>query len=72
MIDVSICDSPSQLGCLVHWDTYNENYLNKEMPIYRNNICVNPITWKNDGALSDLADAKGAVYASGEFALDFT
>tara|TARA_Y100000746_G_scaffold121104_1_gene103778 strand:+ start:19 stop:528 length:510 start_codon:yes stop_codon:yes gene_type:complete len=71
MSDVSICDSPAQLGCLVHWDTYNENYLNKEMPIYRNNICVNPITWKNEGSLSDLDDARGAVYVSGEFALDF-
>jgi len=46
-------------------------FLNKEMPIYKNNICVNPITWKNEGTLSDLSDAKGAVYASGEFALDF-
>jgi enamine deaminase RidA (YjgF/YER057c/UK114 family) len=42
------------------------------MPIYNSNICVNPITWKNEGAISNLADAKGAVYVSGEFALDFT
>ena len=55
----------------MHWDTFNVTFLNKEMPIYKNNICVNPITWKNEGTLSDLSDAKGAVYASGEFALDF-
>jgi hypothetical protein len=72
MSEISICDSATQLGCLVHWDTYNVNYLNREMPIYKNNICVNPITWKNEGAISNLADAKGAVYVSGEFALDFT
>ena len=36
------------------------------------NICVNPITWKNEGSLSDLADAKGAVYVSGDFALEFS
>ena len=72
MNEISICDSPTQLGCLVHWDTYNVNYLNREMPIYKNNICVNPITWKNEGAISNLADAKGAVYVSGKFALDFT
>jgi enamine deaminase RidA (YjgF/YER057c/UK114 family) len=41
------------------------------MPIYKNNICVNPITWRNEGTLSDFSDAKGAVYVSGEFALDF-
>ena len=34
MSDVSICDSPAQLGCLVHWDTYNENYLNKDCLLY--------------------------------------
>ena len=72
MSDISICDSPSQLGCLVHWDTINVTYLNKDMPRYKNNICVNPITWKNEGSLSDLADSKGAVYVSGQFALDFT
>jgi hypothetical protein len=44
--------------------------LNKDMPRYKNNICVNPITWKNDGSLSNLSDAKGAVYVSGKFALD--
>ena len=72
MIDISICDSSTQLGCLVHWDTINVTQLNKDMPRYKNNICVNPITWKNDGSLSNLSDAKGAVYVSGEFALDLT
>ena len=72
MSDIAICDNPSQLGCLVHWDTINVTYLNKEMPRYKNNICVNPITWKNEGPLSDLVDSKGAVYVSGQFALDFT
>jgi len=56
----------------VHWDTINVTQLNKDMPLYANNICVNPITWKNEGPLSELADAKGAVYVSGEFALDFS
>jgi len=74
MSDISVCDSATQLGCLVHWDTINITHLNKSRMIsrYKNNICVNPITWKNDGPLSDLADSKGAVYVSGEFALDFS
>ena len=72
MSDISICDSSTQLGCLVHWDTINVTQLNKDMPRYKNNICVNPITWKNDGSLSNLSDAKGAVYVSGKFALDLT
>ena len=72
MNDLSVCESATQLGCLVHWDTINVTQLNKDMPLYANNICVNPITWKNEGPLSELADAKGAVYVSGEFALDFS
>ena len=40
------------------------------MSRYKNNICVNPITWKNDGSLSDLSDSKGAVYISGNYSLE--
>ena len=72
MTNISVCDSAEQLGCLVHWDTLSDSQLNKKMPLYENNICVNPITWKNEGALSDLSDAKGAVYTSGDFNLDFS
>ena len=72
MDDIVICDGPTQLGCLVHWDTINVKYINKNMPRFKNNICVNPITWKNEGPLSNLSDSKGAVYVSGNFALDLT
>ena len=72
MDDIVICDGPTQLGCLVHWDTINVKYINKNMPRFKNNICVNPITWKNEGPLSNLSDSKGALYVSGDFALDLT
>ena len=70
MNDISICDSPAELGCLVHWDTINVKYINMNMRRYKNNICVNPITWKNEGPLSNISESKGAVYVSGNFALD--
>tara|TARA_B110000003_G_scaffold50620_1_gene49671 strand:- start:2452 stop:3612 length:1161 start_codon:yes stop_codon:yes gene_type:complete len=73
MNDISVCDSAIQLGCLVHWDTMNMTHLNKKRMLrYKNNVCVNPITWRDEGPLSDLADAKGAVYISGQFAIDFS
>tara|TARA_B100001113_G_scaffold60516_1_gene45877 strand:- start:9658 stop:10815 length:1158 start_codon:yes stop_codon:yes gene_type:complete len=71
MNDIYICNSPTELGCLVHWDTINITLINREMPRFKNNICVNPITWKNKGSLSNLSDSKGAVYVSGNFAIDF-
>ena len=72
MVNIEVCESAEQVGCLVHWDTLNVTQINKEMPIYQNNICVNPITWKNEGSLSELKDAKGAVYVSGKFLLGFS
>ena len=72
MENIGVCDSAEQLGCLVHWDTMNVSQINKDMPLFTNNICVNPITWKNEGSLSELKDAKGAVYVSGEFILEFS
>ena len=48
----------------------NVTLINKDMSRYKNNICVNPITWKNDGSLSDLSDSKGAVYISGNYSLE--
>ena len=70
MNDIYICDGPTELGCLVHWDTINVTLINKDMPRFKNNICVNPITWKNEGSISNLADSKGAVHISGNFAID--
>lgn len=72
MKDIGVCDSADQLGCLVHWDTMNLAYIDKEMPLYQGNICVNPITWTNEGPMSDLVEAKGAVHISGDFALEFS
>ena len=72
MKNIGVCESAEQLGCLVHWDTMNVAQINKDLPVYSNNICVNPITWKNEGSLSELQDAKGAVQVSGEFNLEFS
>ena len=70
MSDIYICDGPKDLGCMVHWDTINVTHINKDMPRFKNNICVNPITWKNEGSLSSISDSKGAVYVTGNFAID--
>ena len=72
MDDIYICDGPTELGCLVHWDTINVTHINKDMPRFKNNICVNPITWKNEGPISNLTDSKGAVHISGNFVIDFS
>jgi len=72
MENIGVCESAEQIGCLVHWDTMNVAQINKDMPLYSNNICVNPISWKNEGSLSELQDAKGAVPVSGEFVLEFS
>lgn len=72
MSNITVCERAEQLGCLVHWDTINVTQLSTEMPTYKNSICVNPITWENEGGLSKLSDAKGSVYPTGDFALAFS
>ncbi len=72
LVDISICKNPVQLGCLVHWDTFNETYIDENLSMYKDNVCVNPISWKKEGALSNLNEAKGAVEISGTFSLEFS
>ena len=73
MNDIYICDGPKELGCLVHWDTINETLINKNMPRFKNTVCVNPITWKMKALCQTLLIQRELyfVYISGNFAIDF-
>lgn len=64
--DVPICQSPEQTGCIVSW-----NAVGPEVTQYvdtSQNICVNPLTWKADGAHADASLNLGGVSYPGSFA----
>lgn len=64
--DVPICQSAEQTGCIVSW-----NAVGPEVTQYvdtSKNICVNPLTWKTDGAHADVSLNLGGVAYPGRFA----
>jgi hypothetical protein len=46
--DVPVCQSAEQTGCMVSWNAVGPEA--KSFTDTGNNICVNPLTWKADGA----------------------
>ena len=62
---VKVCDAPAQTGCIVHWATFGEGgVVPSEMSDL---VCVNPLTWRRDGARADAALHQGGVPPSGKF-----
>lgn len=64
--DVPICQSAEQTGCVVSWNAVGPE-VTKYMDTSKN-ICVNPLTWKTDGAHADAALNLGGVAYPGRFA----
>jgi hypothetical protein len=64
---VHVCKDASDLHCMVHWATWGES----GTP-YREGgqlVCVNPVSWKRDGAMTSAHEHKGAVPTSGSFSV---
>lgn len=64
---ISVCTHASDLNCAVTWDTFSETVIDKEFPLFEDNICVNPLSWELDGGLVTAEKHVGGVPASGEF-----
>jgi hypothetical protein len=64
--DVPVCESAEQVGCIVSWNAVGPE-VTKYMDTSRN-ICVNPLTWKTDGAHADASLNLGGVAYPGRFA----
>ena len=67
--DIAICDSPTQLHCVIHYDTMSERAA--VQPERADNVCVNPLNWRLNGKLAPKSEHEGAVLPSGYFQLDF-
>lgn len=64
--DIPVCQSAEQIGCVVSW-----NAVGPEVTSYMDtsrNICVNPLTWKADGAHADASLNLGGVSYPSRFA----
>jgi hypothetical protein len=62
---VKVCDGPTQTGCIVHWATFAEG---AKVPAEMSDlVCVNPLSWRRDGARVGRELHQGGVPASGKF-----
>ena len=68
--DIALCDSPTQLSCVIHWDTYSVAGKEDQEPV--DVLCVNPHTWKLDGPHAGRENHVGAVSSSGEYHAEFS
>lgn len=64
--DVPVCESAEQTGCMVSWNAVGPEV--KQYADTSKNICVNPLTWKTDGAPAEAALNLGGVSYPGNFA----
>ena len=64
--DVPVCQSAEQIGCIVSWNAVGPE-VTKYVDTSRN-MCVNPLTWKTDGAPADASLNLGGVAYPGRFA----
>ncbi len=60
-----VCDAPTQTGCVVHWAAMGEG--GSPPPDMSDLVCVNPLSWKRDGAKAAAELHRGAVPTSGSF-----
>jgi hypothetical protein len=71
MPDLHACQDATDLGCVVHWETYGPE---GEPFVFEKNVttlCTNPLTWKVDARSAPASLNLGAVQPSGAFALSF-
>jgi hypothetical protein len=63
--DVPVCESAEQIGCVVTWNAVGPHAQPWGDP--RKNICVNPLTWRADGAAAPASLNLGGVTYPGTF-----
>jgi hypothetical protein len=67
---IRVCNSATELGCIVHWATYRDGSKPGE-ELAGDTVCVNPLNWKRDGGYAPASLHKGGVPPSGKFSGKF-
>jgi hypothetical protein len=63
--DVPVCESAEQTGCVVTWNAIGPQV--RKWADSSKSICVNPLTWRTDGAPADASLNIGGVSYAGTF-----
>ena len=71
LIDISVCDNPTQTQCLINFNTYAD-HIKPSMEWGKEQVvCVNPLNWKRDGGLAPKSDHLGYVLETGDKNIKF-
>jgi len=57
--DIPLCESATQTGCLLNWNTIGDGY--RPFEPSQGQVCVNPLTWTADDAAGAFEDNQGAL-----------
>ena len=64
--DIPVCETPTQTGCVVAWNTRGPGFVENDLSVHRFDprplVCVNPITWRADLIRADADQNPGAVF----------
>lgn len=64
-----VCKNATDIHCVVHWNTYGENGGEKIFSSPEPSICVNPLSWRSDGARAAAELNLGSVPISGAYTM---
>ncbi|MFL0804872.1 MAG: DUF3089 domain-containing protein [Agarilytica sp.] len=67
MQDVGLCESETDLSCVVHWDTYSDIAIDRNFSSRADGVCVNPLSWRVNGGLANKGLHRGGVVPTGKF-----
>jgi len=59
-----VCGAPDQTGCLVGWNTRSDTFVRGplDFPPGAPRVCVNPLSWRTDGAAAKAELNRGAAF----------
>lgn len=67
---VKACESATQTGCVVHWDTVGEG--GDALERDEDSLCTNPLTWRVDEEMAAAELHRGAVPPAGVYTVAFS
>ena len=67
---LDICKTPTATRCLIHWETIGDGGGQLIIPLSRDSVCVNPLSWSYDDRYASPDLHLGAATVSGKYLMN--
>lgn len=71
MSDITACSDATDLGCVIHWDTFGDGGSKEGGAGEEPSLCTNPLTWTTDEEMASADLNQGAVAITVPYNVDF-